>query len=165
MHELEVAYLWQSILSHMFKLYCHLLQENAMLSQKQSEMLSSWKTGYLKKKIKPVFDWDRRKLGDKPTSFSLKIFLWGGFWSSQRMIHSLSCAKSLSCVQLCNPWTVARQAPLSMAFSRQEYWSGFPCPPPGDLPSPRIEPRGPTLQVDSLPSELSGKPHSLSETP
>ena len=38
------------------------------------------------------------------------------------------------------PWTVARQAPLSMGFSRQEYWSGLPCPPPGDLPVPGIEP-------------------------
>ena len=38
------------------------------------------------------------------------------------------------------PWTVARQAPLSMEFSRQEYWSGLPCPPPGDLPEPGIEP-------------------------
>ena len=48
------------------------------------------------------------------------------------------------------PWTVAPQAPLSMEFSRQEYWSGFPCPPPGDLPKPGIEPRSPTLQADSL---------------
>ena len=39
------------------------------------------------------------------------------------------------------PWTVARQAPLSMGFSRQEYWSGLPCPSPGDCPSPGIEPR------------------------
>ena len=38
------------------------------------------------------------------------------------------------------PWTVARQAPLSMGFSRQEYWSGFPRPPPGDLPDPGIQP-------------------------
>ena len=38
------------------------------------------------------------------------------------------------------PGTVARQAPLSMGFSRQEYWSGLPCPPPGDLPNPGIEP-------------------------
>ena len=38
------------------------------------------------------------------------------------------------------PWTVAHQAPLSMGFSRQEYWSGLPCPPPGDLPNPGIEP-------------------------
>ena len=40
-------------------------------------------------------------------------------------------------------WTVAHQAPLSMAFSRQEYWSGLPCPPPGDLPNPGIEPAFP----------------------
>ena len=39
-----------------------------------------------------------------------------------------------------NSWTVACQAPLSMGFSRQEYWSGLPCPPPGDLPNPGIEP-------------------------
>ena len=38
------------------------------------------------------------------------------------------------------PWTIARQAPLSMGFSRQEYWSGWPCPPPGDLPNPGFEP-------------------------
>ena len=46
-----------------------------------------------------------------------------------------------SCVQLFEtPWTVALQAPLFMGFSRQEYWSGLPCPPPGDLPDPGIEP-------------------------
>ena len=49
-------------------------------------------------------------------------------------------------------WTVARQAPLSMGFSRQEYWSGLPCPSPGDLSDPGIEPRSPTLQADSSPS-------------
>ena len=52
------------------------------------------------------------------------------------------------------PWTVACQAPLSMAiFSRQEYWSRLPCSPSGDLPDPGIEPRSPALQVDSLLSE------------
>ena len=56
------------------------------------------------------------------------------------------------------PWTVARQAPLSIGFSRQEYWSGLPCHSPGDLPNPGIEPESPTLQVDSLPSEPPGKP-------
>ena len=56
------------------------------------------------------------------------------------------------------PWTVAYQAPLSMEFSRQEYWSGLPFPSPGDLPDPGIEPRSPALQADSLLSELPGKP-------
>ena len=46
----------------------------------------------------------------------------------------------------------------SMEFLRQEYWSGLPCPPPGDLPNPGIEPRSPALQVDSLPSVPPGKP-------
>ena len=50
------------------------------------------------------------------------------------------------------------QVPLFMEFSRQEYWSGLPCPPPGDLPNSSIEPRSPALHVDSLPSEPSGKP-------
>ena len=66
--------------------------------------------------------------------------------------------KSPSCVWLIvTPWTVACQAPLSLGFSRQEYWSGLPCASPGDLPNPRIEPRSPELQVDSLLSEPPGK--------
>ena len=56
------------------------------------------------------------------------------------------------------PWIVACQAPLSMGFSRQEYWSGFPCPAPGDLPDPGIEPNSPALQADSLPTKPTGKP-------
>ena len=58
-------------------------------------------------------------------------------------------------------WTVARQAPLSLGFSSQEYWSGLPCPPPGDLPNRGIKPRSPTLQTGSLPSEPPGKPRLL----
>ena len=54
--------------------------------------------------------------------------------------------KSLSRVRLfATPWTVAYQAPPSMEFSRQEYWSGLLFPPPGDLPDPEIEPGSPTL--------------------
>ena len=56
------------------------------------------------------------------------------------------------------PWTRACQAPLSMQFSRQEYWSGFPFPSPGSLFHPGIKPRSPALQADSLPSEPPGKP-------
>ena len=55
------------------------------------------------------------------------------------------------------PWTVAHQAPLSMEFSRQEYWSGLPCPSPEDLPDPGIEHRSPALQADSLLSEPPGR--------
>ena len=71
-----------------------------------------------------------------------------------------------ACVIICfsrvqifaTPWTVACQAPLSKGFSRQEYWSGLPFPTLGHLPDPGIKPGSPALHVDSLPSELPGKP-------
>ena len=67
--------------------------------------------------------------------------------------------KSLSCVQLfATLWTVSYQAPPSMGFSRQEYWSGLPFPSPGDLPNPGIKPGSPTLQADALTSEPPEKP-------
>ena len=53
---------------------------------------------------------------------------------------------------------IAHQAPLSMEFSRQEYWSGLLFPSPGDLSNPGIKPRSPALQADSLPAEAPGKP-------
>ena len=69
----------------------------------------------------------------------------------------LSC---FSCVQLLVPlWTIARQALLSVGFSRQEYCSGLPCPPPGDIPNPGIKPAAlaaPTLQADSVPLSHQG---------
>ena len=66
--------------------------------------------------------------------------------------------KSLSHVQpFATPWTIANQAPLSMGFSTQEYWSALPFPSPGDLPNPRMEPGSPVLQADALPSESPGK--------
>ena len=68
-------------------------------------------------------------------------------------------------------WTVARQAPLSVKFPRQEYWSGLPCPPPGDCSDPGMEPGSPTLKADSfhlghqrspaVPSLLSNAVHPL----
>ena len=61
------------------------------------------------------------------------------------------------CPILCDPWTVAHQDPLSMEFSRQEYWSGYPFPSPGDLPDPGIKPKSRALPADSLSSETSGK--------
>ena len=71
-------------------------------------------------------------------------------------------AQSLSHVQVSEAlWTVALQALLSMGFFRQEYWSGLPCPPPGDLPDPGIEPASPAspaLQADSLLLSQQGSP-------
>ena len=54
------------------------------------------------------------------------------------------------------PWTVACQAPLSMGFPKQEYWSGSPFPPPGNLPNSEIKPPSPVLQADSLPLSHQG---------
>ena len=62
------------------------------------------------------------------------------------------------------PWTAAYQVPLSMGFSRQEYWSGLPCPSPGDLPDPGIEPRSPALRADTLPSEPPGSKYTYRST-
>ena len=68
------------------------------------------------------------------------------------------------CLTLAISWTVAYQAHLSMGFSRQEYWSGLPFPPPGGLPNPAIEPGSAALQADSLPSEPPGRPCPSSNT-
>ena len=59
---------------------------------------------------------------------------------------------------LCNPWTVACQASLTMEFSRQEYWSGLQSPSPGDLPNPVIEPGSPALAGEFFTTEPSGEP-------
>ena len=82
--------------------------------------------------------------------------------STQTMLKVKVKVKSLSCVRLfVTPQTVAYQAPLSMGFSRQEYWSGLPFPFPEDLPDPGIQPTSPTLQADALPSEPPGKPQTM----
>ena len=66
--------------------------------------------------------------------------------------------KSFSRVQFfATTWTAAHQAPPSMGFSRQEYWSGLPIPSPEDLPNPGIEPQSPALQADALPFAPPGK--------
>ena len=63
------------------------------------------------------------------------------------------------------PWTIVHQAPLSTGFSGQEYWSGLPFPFPGNLPDPGIEPRFPTLQADTLPSEPLATGRKFSQAP
>ena len=107
-------------------------------------------------------------LSFKPT-FSLLsfIFIKRLFSSSLSAIRVVSSAYLrllifLGFVQLfVTPWTVAQQAPLSTGFSRQEYWSGLPLPPPGDLPNQENEPGSPALHTDSLLSEPQGKPLNI----
>ena len=67
---------------------------------------------------------------------------------SQNHQYHLGGLVAKSCLTLATPWTVACQPPLSMRFSRQEYWSGWPFPPPGDLPNPGIKLGSPALQAD-----------------
>ena len=69
------------------------------------------------------------------------------------------------CPILLTPWTVACQAPLSMGFFRQEYWSGLPFPSPGALPNTKIKHTSPALQMDSLLIEPSGKPTTTKPPP
>ena len=72
---------------------------------------------------------------------------------NELLIHTTTCGCGLVaklCPTLVNPWTVAGQAPLSMGFSRKEYWSVLPFPSPGDLLNPGIEPGSPALQADSF---------------
>ena len=74
------------------------------------------------------------------------------------------CVKSLqSCLTLCQ--TVTHEAPLSMGFSRQDYWSRLPFLSPGDLPDPGIKPRSPALQAEALTSKPPGKPKEWQLTP
>ena len=98
---------------------------------------------------------------------SPKLLLKGSGPKKQKLKTQLRCHDMCKTVCVCwllshvqlflTAWTVAHQAPLSMGFSRQEYWRGFPFPSPEDLPKPGIEARSPALQADSLPSELSEK--------
>ena len=84
---------------------------------------------------------------------------------SSEFAHVKVKVKSLSRVRLfATPWTLAYQAPPSMGFSRQEYWSGLPFPSPGDLPNPGIKPRSLTLQADALPSEPQEFAHRSTKT-
>ena len=78
---------------------------------------------------------------------------------TERMALGEDAMRVPECLLFVTPWTVPRQAPVSMGLSRQEYWSGLPFPPAGDLPDPGIEPRSPALQADSLPMG-KGSPQS-----
>ena len=92
--------------------------------------------------------------------------LW--FMGSQRVGHDWATELNWVIVPdwlFAIPWTVACQAPLSMEFSRQEYWSGLPFPSPGDLPYPGIKHRSSALQSNSLPSKPPGKPLSSAILP
>ena len=111
-------------------------------------------------------DWNIESKGQ--AVYSMRLDTWAGLCThGQGYVHMGRAMPVvlkvkvlvLSCIQLfATPWTIACQAPLSLEFSKQEYWSGLPFPSPGDLPDPGIKPGSPVLQRDCLPSNLPGKP-------
>ena len=99
--------------------------------------------------------------GQRKPSFQLLLFsdhIFHIAYASLKLSLESESQVAQSCLTLCHPMDCSLQAPQSMEFSRQEYWSGLPFPSPGDLPAPGIEPRSPALQADALPSEPPGKP-------
>ena len=87
----------------------------------------------------------------------MRVLFWLTCFGRFEDVLFIVKVKSLSRFQLfVTLWTVVYQAPLSMRFSRQEYWSGLPFPSPGDLPDPGIKPGSPALESDALTSEPPG---------
>ena len=113
-------------------------------------------------------------LASSSSSFSFwSLQAWPSTWNTLLLLPAYSLQTlsppCLMCMLRCfshfrlsaTSWVLAHQAPLSMEFSRHEYWSGLPCPPPGDLPNPAIKPVSPVsraLQADSLPLSHWGGP-------
>ena len=97
-----------------------------------------------------VLPWD--------VQLNLQLFSLTILWSESESVSPSIVSNSLRV-----PWMVAHQAPLSMEFSRQEYWRGLHFPSSGDLPDPRIEPMSPTLQADSLPFKLPRKEYTVEQ--
>ena len=98
------------------------------------------------------------QLRTPPTALTSPLSEWKKFipkWNPSFLVYSAVSNSQL----FATPWTVARQDPVSMRFPKQEYWSGLPFPPPGDLPNPGIKPKSPVspeLQADSLPLSHQG---------
>ena len=148
--------IWVSAESSKGMLYT-LSEEPALKITEETETLS-----------KRLLFWNCYWEGEEPMG-SGEVFkiglVWYYIWSMQCQyphLRTCTCAQSLqSCPTLWDLWTVAHQAPLSMGFSRQEYWSGLPFPPPEDLPNPGIKPislASPALQAGTLPTEPAGSP-------
>ena len=103
-------------------------------------------------------------------SYRVRLKMYNPLYELWSCVKLWNCVKlAQSCLTLCDPMDcIALQAPLSMGFSRQEYWSGLLYPPPGDLPDPGIKPTSPdfpALQVDSLPLNHQGSPSVAELTP
>ena len=122
------------------------LTREALRKEQEKSVLTKQNTCYfLSKMILGVVE---RCLVNSCLEFVTKLFI----------VRMKGVSRSVVSNSLWPPWTVVRQVPLSMEFSKQEYLSGFPFPSPGDLFDSGMEPGFPTFQADSLPSEPPGKP-------
>ena len=122
----------------------------------QAGLVCSWTTFLLSNLHCPALTQPLPYSTQEDTHYRITISASASKQPNQRLKVKV---KSLSRVRLfVTPWTVVYQAPPSIGFSRQEYWSGLPFPSPGDLPDPGIKPRSPALHADILTSEPPGKP-------
>ena len=99
--------------------------------------------------------------GSEPRVGRAQVATWGALTSSTARCQGVACCLPVACPTLCNPGTEACKAPLSMEFSRREYRSGLPFPPPGDLPDSGMEPgslASPALVGGFLTTEPPGNP-------
>ena len=103
---------------------------------------------------------EKKLISGSSTTGKKEVWILLHYTTLSIRFHACVCELScFSCFQLfATWWTVASQAPLSMGFSRQEYWSGLPFPSPGDLPHSGNEPASPALQAGSLPTGPPGTP-------
>ena len=114
----------------------------------------------LKEQMPPPLCWVSQRAFERQHHHHQQPFIEHSLWD--RHYGHVCMLSWFSCVRpFVTPWTIAHQASLSMGFSRQEYWSGLLCPPPGDLPDSGIESWSPALQADSLSPEPPGKLNSL----
>ena len=161
-----------SILQRIWSLKLHIFKNNRTHNCKPSTAWCLSKSGYyisyyllrglLQKPYEetmlsyPVWLLAEAFFKDRSSIFS--FFTWCADYPQNETLHAHMHVRLLqSCQTLVTLWTVPHEAPLSMGFSRQEYWSGLLCPPPGDLPDWGIKPVSPVLQ-ESLPAESLGKP-------
>ena len=131
---------------------CHCLLRNC------HEFFVSYEVPYTGTSYMPSHHWHHLSYVTWVIAFQ-KLLIVTCEWITHWRVVVFVVARSLRCLWFfATPWTVPHQAPPSMGFSRQEYWSGLPWPSPGDLPNSGIEPWSPALQADALPFEPPGKP-------
>ena len=117
---------------------------------RKTQRLESWHSWTVELISPPTYLWTSQNASETQHTICLHQLLgWGLYYC---------CLVTKSCLTLLTPWTVGRQAPLSMGFPRQEYWSGLPFPSPGDLSDPKTKATSPELAGGLFTTEPSGKP-------